>query len=83
MDIIDQHIYSLFLKYGGECLWKSDSRVRRPKGTNEVTDEMFHILETVDHKFQMIYSGLYSNNLVINYLNDSKQIKTTLFYTSF
>ena len=37
MTRINQDIYKLFLKYGSECLWTSDSRVSRPKGTSTET----------------------------------------------
>ncbi|SEB43402.1 hypothetical protein SAMN04489761_0689 [Tenacibaculum sp. MAR_2009_124] len=63
MELINQDVYSLFLKYGSECLWKSYSRIRRPKGTNKTIDKMFRIIETVDHKFQMVYSGYYHDDL--------------------
>lgn len=64
MKAIDKMTYQLFLENGGECLWANDSRVPRPKGTSPETDEMFYILEAIDHRFKLIATGKYSARMI-------------------
>lgn len=75
MKIIDLGIYRLFLKYGSECLWTSDSRVFRPKGTSIETDKMFDLIETVDHRFEMIGTGFYSKEMVATYRKEIEELQ--------
>ena len=76
--LIDLNTYYLFLKHGSECLWTSDHRVPRPKGTSPETDQMFDILEYVDHRFEMIHTGMYSVNFVAIYQKDIARLKKRL-----
>jgi len=41
--------------------------VSRPKGTSIETDKMFDLIETVDHRFEMIGTGFYSKEMVATY----------------
>lgn len=75
---INQDIYKLFLKYGSECLWTSDSRVSRPKGTSAETDEMFTTLEAVDHRLEMIATGNYSSEMVSTFQKEIEKLKTKI-----
>lgn len=76
MKKIDIDIYQLFLQHGNECLWTSDSRVSRPKGTTEETDKMFDLIEAVDHRFEMIYTGSYSEQMVTTYRIEIEELKS-------
>jgi hypothetical protein len=73
--MISIEIYNLFIKYGSECLWSSDSRVRRPKGTNETTDKMFFVLETIDHNLEMVSTGLYSRKMELQFQQEIEKLK--------
>ena len=75
MEIISIEIYNLFLKYGNECLWSSDPKVSRPKGTNKITDRMFSILETMDNNLEMISSELYSRELELQFQQEIEKLK--------
>ncbi|WP_452219935.1 hypothetical protein [Lacinutrix salivirga] len=68
-------IYNLFLKYGSECLWSSDPRVKRPKGTSETTDEMFSVLETINNNLEMISSELYSKEMELQFQQEIEKLK--------
>jgi hypothetical protein len=72
---IDFKIYDLFIRHGSECIWTYDHRVRRPKGTSPETDDMFAILEYVDHRFEMIHTGMYSAKLVSQYRREISMVK--------
>lgn len=76
MKKINLDIYKLFLIHGSECLWRSDFRVPRPKETSEETDEMFNIIETVDHRFEMIRTGSYSEEMVDIYRKEIEELKS-------
>ena len=76
MKKIDINIYQLFLQHGSECLWTSDSRVSRPKGTTEETDKMFDLIEAVGHRFEMICTGSYSEQMVTTYLKEIEELKS-------
>lgn len=72
--MITKEVYKLFCEYGGELLWTTDSRCRRPKGTNEETDKMFTILDKVDEALELLSINEYSvtlknefNATIINY----------------
>ena len=78
MTKINQDIYKLFLKYESECLWTSDSRVSRPKGTSTETDKMFTVLEAVDHRLEMIATGNYSSEMVDAFKKEIEELKTTI-----
>ena len=78
MKKISLDIYQLFLKHGSECLWTSDSRVPRPKGTSIETDKMFDIIEAVDHRFQMISAGSYSKDMVTTYSKEIEELRPML-----
>jgi hypothetical protein len=75
LDIINIDIYDLFLEHGSECLWRSDSRLKRPKNTNETTDKMFYILESIDHNIAMISSGVYSNKMELKFQQEIEVLK--------
>lgn len=75
MKKIDQYVYKLFLKHGSECLWISDQRVPRPRGTTLKTDEMFNILEAVDHRFEMIACGMYSIEMTTSFQNEIEELR--------
>jgi hypothetical protein len=75
---IKQDIYELFLKYGSECLWTSDSRVTRPNGTSTKTDEMFNVFESVDHKLEMIATGNYSLEMVKTFQKEIEEHKAKI-----
>jgi len=75
---INQDIYKLFLKYGSECLWTSDFRVSRPKGTSTETDKMFMILEAVDHRLEMIATGNYSSEMVDTFKKEIEELNTKI-----
>ena len=81
MKKIDLDIYQLFLKYGSECLCTSDSRVPRPKGTTEETDKMFDLIEAFDHKFEMICTSSYSEQMVASYRKEIEELKS--MFTSY
>lgn len=72
---INQDIYKLFLKYGSECLWTSDSRISRPKGTSKETNKMFTVLEAVDHRLEMIATGNYSSEMVDTFKKEIEKYK--------
>jgi len=76
MKKIDIDIYHLFLQHGSECLWTSDSRVPRPKGTSEETDKMFDLIGAVDHRFEMIYTGSYSEQMVATYRKEIEELNS-------
>jgi hypothetical protein len=78
MTEINQDIYKLFLKYGSECLWTSDSRVSRPKGTSTETDEMFNVLEAVDHRLEMMSTGNYSLEMTNTFQKEIEELKTKI-----
>ncbi len=78
MTKINQDIYKLFLKYGSECLWTSDSRVSRPKGTSIETDKMFTVLEAVDHRLEMIATGNYSSEMVDTFKKEIEELNTKI-----
>ena len=75
MKIIAKYVYQLFIKHGFECLWESDSKVPRPEGTSLETDEMFEVLERVDHRFKMIATGKYSTKMVNNIEREIEELK--------
>ncbi len=78
LDIINIDVYHLFLKHGSECLWRSDPRVRRPKNTNDKTDEMFCVLETIDHNIAMISSGVYSEKMELKFKQEIEMLKPNI-----
>lgn len=78
MTKINQSTYKLFLKYGSECLWTSDSRVSRPKGTSTETDKMFTVMEVVDHRLEMIATGNYSSQMVDTFKKEIQELKTKI-----
>lgn len=78
MKEINQDIYRLFLKYGSECLWTSDSRIPRPKGTSTETDEMFKVLEAIDHRLEMIATENYSLEMASIFQNEIEEFKTKI-----
>lgn len=64
MEAINLDIYNLYRLYGGECLWISDStRVTRPKGTSQKTDEQFIIIESLVEQLTMLATSLYTEKL--------------------
>lgn len=83
MKKVDQTIYQLFLKHGSECLWTCDTRVPRPKGSTEETDKMFAIIEEVDHRFEMIYSGKYSKQMIITFKNEIEEKRSMFTFEVF
>ena len=78
MTKINQDIYKLFLKYGSECLWISDSRISQPKGTSKETDKMFTVLEAVDHRLEMIATDNYSSEMVDTFKKEIEELKTQI-----
>lgn len=74
---ITKNTYDLFCKYGSELLWVSDpSRERRPKGTNEKTDEEFIVLERLDESVELFYNDDYGEKLKKEYSNRIGSLKT-------
>lgn len=53
-----------------------ENRAPRPKETSEETDEMFNIIETVDHRFEMIRTGSYSEEMVDSYRKEIEELKS-------
>ncbi|MCX6180417.1 MAG: hypothetical protein NT150_00625 [Bacteroidetes bacterium] len=78
MKKITIEIYKLFLKHGSECIWSSDHRVSRPKGTTIETDEMFTVLEAVDHRLDMISTGKYNTKMVIEVEKKIEALKSKI-----
>ena len=66
----------MFLQHGSECLWRSDSRVPRPKNTTEETDKMFKLIEAVDYRLEMIYTNSYSKQMIVTYRKEIEELKT-------
>ena len=76
MNKITKTEYDLFCKHGSELLWVSDSlRHKRPKGTSAETDKMFIIIEQVDHRLEMISTGMYSQKMINENVNEIKMLK--------
>lgn len=77
MEDIQLEIYNLFCEHGSELLWVDDpNRFLRPIGTNEKTDEMFLVLEKLDHRLSMIATGLYSRKMTDMYKEEVEKMKT-------
>ena len=74
---ITKNAYVLFCKYGSERLWVSDPlRERRPKGTNEKTDEEFIVLERLDENMELLHNDNYSERLKKEYADRIESLNT-------
>lgn len=83
MALISLEVYKLYLKYGSECLWANDYRISRPKETTEITDQMFAVIENLDHKLEMVASGLYSKQLEDGFCKEIESLKSNFTHELF
>ena len=50
-------------------------RVLRPNETTPETDKMFHILEAVDHRLEMIATKKYSSEMIKVFQKELEELK--------